>query len=456
MEKIRGTRVKALHADRAGVMPQARALTNSRRRWIALLGLLVMCPVSLAWSEGTSGREPKPLPLTNIEQVREITRQQAALKPEVFLHAVVTFFDPGNVGPFIQDATAGVFVDMGTEPTPDLKVGDWVEVRGVVEWLDFAPHIGSPRIRVLGHAPLPTAPKASFRQLTSTNNNSRRVQVEGVVLDATKQGEHLLLTLEVDGGTVYPWIPHVPDPAAANLVDARVRVQGVCGATVNKKNQLMAVRLYVPSVTDVQVIEKAPGDPFARPVQSISSLLRFVPKHEPGRVKVRGVVTLQQVGRGLFIQDGNDGVLVVTEQRTRVQVGDDVEVAGYPSVSQGLSPKLQHAIVRILGRGAQVSPRPVTALEALQGGHDSELVRINGRLLHETEFQGEQVLTLVADSATFEVDLRPQDSSQGLPPLEIGSLLEVSGVCSVKANEQGDPLSFEINRLFRLFSGIGS
>ena len=32
-----------------------------------------------------------------------------------------------------------------------------------------------------------------------------------------------------------------------------------------------------------------------------------------------------------------------------------------------------------------------------------------------------------------------------MPPLEIGSLLEVTGVCSVQANEQGDPLGFRIN-----------
>ncbi len=172
MEKTRGTSVKAVHADGAGVVPQPCALTDSRGRWFALFWLLFICPLSLALSEEISSRDSKPLPLTNIEQVREITRQQAALKPEVFRHAVVTFFDPPNVGPFIQDATAGVFVDMGAEPTPDLKVGDWVEVRGVAQWIDFAPDVGSPRFRVLGHAPLPTAPKASFSQLTSTNNNS--------------------------------------------------------------------------------------------------------------------------------------------------------------------------------------------------------------------------------------------------------------------------------------------
>jgi PAS domain S-box-containing protein len=445
MQKTRGTSVKAVHADRDGMMPQPCALSGSQRRGFALLWLLFICPFSLAMRIGASSRDLKPLPLTHIEQIREITPQQAAQKPEVYLHAVVTYYDPASRNLFIQDATAGIWVDAGAGPKADLKVGDWVEVSGVALWTDFAPDVGSPRFRVLGRAPLPTALMATFSQLTSTNNNSRRVQVQGVVLDVTRQGEQLRLTLEVDGGTVNVYLPHVPDPVPANLVDARVRVQGVCGATFNKKNQLIGVRLNVPSLTDIGVIEEGPGDPFAGPVHSISSLLSFVPKEEPGRVKVLGVVTLQEVGRGLFIQDGNDGLYVKSNQRTPLQVGDYVEVAGFPSVSQGVSPILQYAIFRSLGSRAQVSPRPIAALQALQGDHDSELVRVTGRLLHEAEFHGERVLNLEAGSATFEVDLRAQDRSQALAPLETGSLLEVTGVCSVQANDEGDPLGFRIS-----------
>ncbi len=431
-------------ADEAELMPLARLLTDRQRRWFALLGLLLVCPLSIALGGDSSSRDLSPPPLTRIEQLRELTRQQAALAPEVCFHGVVTYYDPGNLDLFVQDSTAGTWVSIEGVPKFDLKVGDWVELRGVGQWLDFAPEVGKPRIRVLGRALLPPAPPTSFNQLTSTSTNSRRVQVEGTVLDVIKQGDLLRLTLEVDGGTVNVPISFAPGPIPANLVDAKVRIQGVCGATSNKKNQLIAVRVCLPSLADLQVIEEGPGDPFAGPVHSISSILCFVPKKEPGRTKVRGVVTLQQVGRGLFIQNGNDGLYVESKQRTPLQVGDYVEVAGFPSVRQGLSPILRHAIFRSLGSRAQISPRPIVALQALQGEHDSELVRINGRLLHEAEFHGERVLTLEADSSTFEVDLRAQGRSPGLPPPEIGSLLEVTGVCSIQANEQADPLGFRI------------
>ena len=432
-------------ANWLGPMPQRRTRNASQRRWFAVLWLLLSCSPSFGLGEGVPHRGSKLLPLTQIEQIRELTRQQAALRPELDLRASVTFYDPVSRNLFIQDATAGIWVDLGGMPKPDLRVGDWVEVRGVVIWTDFAPDVGKPRFRVLGRASLPIAPVASFSQLTSTSTNSRRVQVEGTVLDVTKQGDQLRLTLEVDGGTVNVWIPHVPDPIPANLVDAKVRIQGVCGATFNKKNQLIAVPLNVPSLGDVEVIEEGPGDPFAGPLHSISSLLLFVPKKEPGRVRVRGFVTLQHMAQGIFIQDGNDGLYVESKQRTRLDVGDFVEVAGFPSVSRGLSPILKHAIYRRLGSIEQVSPLPISTAQALEGGHDSELVRIDGRLLHEAEFNGERILTLEADSATFEVDLKPQDRRQAFLTLELGSLLEVTGVCSVQANEQGDPVGFRIN-----------
>ena len=285
-------------------------------RRFALLGLLLSCLLPLALAKEVSSRDSRPLLLTRIEQLRELTRQQAALYPEVCFHAVVTYYDPSNSDMFVQDATAGTWVDIEGMPKLDLKVGDWLELRGVGKWPDFAPEVGKPRFRVLGRASLPIAPMASFSQLNMTSTNSRRVQVEGTVLDATKQGEQLRLTLEVDGGTINVPIASAPGPIPANLVDARVRIEGVCGASNNKKNQLIAVRVCLPSLADLKVIEEGPSDPFAGPVHSISSILCFVPKKEPGRVKVRGAVTYREVGRGLFIQDGSDGLFVESRRAT--------------------------------------------------------------------------------------------------------------------------------------------
>ena len=436
---------KAVRVACPGVVPRSRRRITLRVRCF-LLALALLLGIQLAWAgdDGISSRDAKLPRLTKVEQLRELTRQQAALGPEVDFHAVVTFFDPAINDLFIQDATAGTWVNVEQGTKLDLKAGDWVEVRGIGQWPDFAPEVGKPRVRVLGRAPLPFAPMTSFSQLMLTSTNSRRVEVVGTVLDATKQGGQLRLTLEVDGGTVIVQVSHAPGPLPAVLVDAKVRIQGVCGSVSNRKNQMLVVRVLLPSLADLRVIEEGPGDPFAGPVHSIDSILCYSPKREVGRVRVRGVVTLLEPGQGLFVQDESGALYVESKQKTRLEVGDYVEVAGFPSVSQRVSPILQHAVFRRLGSHAQVSPLPLTALQVLQGGHECELVRMNGRLLHEAEFHGAWVLTLEADSATFDVNLGALGQGSGFPPPKVGSVLAVTGVCSVQGNEWGDPLGFRV------------
>jgi two-component system, sensor histidine kinase and response regulator len=161
-------------------------------------------------------------------------------------------------------------------------------------------------------------------------------------------------------------------------------------------------------------------------------------------VKVQGIVTLQLRGHGLFLQDENEGIFAESKQKTPLQPGDRVEVVGVPSVSQGYSPVMRHASFNRLGSGADFNPRSVTVKQVLQGDDDSALVRINGRLLHQTELHGERVLTLEADSATFDASLKSENSDQGLARLQVGSLLQVTGVCSMSVDENREPLGLRI------------
>jgi hypothetical protein len=100
--------VEAVYTDCIGMAPQPRTSIGRHLRRFALLAVLFVCPLALAARDGFTGRDAKPQPLTRIQQLRELSRQQAAQGPEVCFHAVVTFFDPGNSPDlFIQDETAG-------------------------------------------------------------------------------------------------------------------------------------------------------------------------------------------------------------------------------------------------------------------------------------------------------------------------------------------------------------
>src|SRR5208337_3390381 len=117
--------------------------------------------------------------------------------------------------------------------------------------------------------------------------------------------------------------PGFHDALPTSLVDAKVRIQGVCGAVFNQKNQMTGVILYSPSLNQVHIVEPAPTNAFLVPRRPIASLLRFTPQGASGhRVRVRGMVTFQQPGSSLFIKEENDGLQVHTLETTPVQAGD--------------------------------------------------------------------------------------------------------------------------------------
>jgi PAS domain S-box-containing protein len=384
--------------------------------------------------------------LTRIAQIRNLTQEEVQRGYPLCIRAVVTYYDPFDPDLFIQDSTVGIWVNTDGSPKLDMRSGDLVEVQGLTEWPDFSPQIGKPSIKVVGRSALPIPRRASFSLLSSTSENSRWVEVEGTVLDLTEQKERGLarLTLQLDDGVINARVLTSSGAIPPNLLGAKIRVRGVDSALNNKKNQLIGVRLCIPSLAELHVEEQGPTDLFDIPMHRIASLLRFTPKEELGRVKVQGVVTLQQPGRGLFIQDGNEGLFVESYEKTPLEVGDRVAVAGFPSMGSGYSPILRNALFHSLGTGAEPPPRTVGIGEVLRGDHDSELVRIKGRLLHQTELNGERVLTLDVDSATVRADLKTRDPDQGLANLELGSLLQVTGVCSVSVDENHEPVGFRI------------
>ena len=78
-------------------MSQKHTWNNPQRRWFPLLWLLLSWLPSVSLAQEIPDRESRLPVLTKIEQVRELTRQQAALNPEVCLRGVVTFYDPANL-----------------------------------------------------------------------------------------------------------------------------------------------------------------------------------------------------------------------------------------------------------------------------------------------------------------------------------------------------------------------
>ena len=387
------------------------------------------------------GEPPQALPiLENIREVRDLPSERARLGYPIRVRAVVTYADRAHGDFFVQDSTAGIYVNIG-QATIDLHSGQDVEIEGVSGPGDFASEIVNPHIQILGRAPLPPPRKATGEVFVSGVEDSQYVEIEGIVRSAAENEGRLLLHV-ASGTAIIPAsvLDHTPIPQ--DLVGAKVRLQGVSGATYNPRNQFIGALLLVPSLKNLFIEAPAPADLFSIPVRPIHLVLRLAPVgafNQP--VHVQGIVTLQWPGKTIFIRDAQEGLEVETRQTTPLEVGDRVDVVGFPAVGE-FSPMLHDAIYRKIGTGAAPPPLVVTSAQALSGTYDCELIRMRGRLLDVSLGGNQKSLTINADGVIVRAEIEGAAGQEMLAHVRAGSLLQLTGICDVKADENRNPVGF--------------
>ena len=387
------------------------------------------------------GSTPSLPTLTTARQVRHLTREQANRNYPVVLRGVVTFKD--DDGFFLQDSTEAVATD---EPalSHQVRTGDFVELTGSTAAPDFAPQVEGRHITVLSTVPLPVPLQPTFEQMASTELDSQWIEVEGIVRAATLDEGRPALEVSISGGSVLARISGMPQRAAMDLVDARVRIRGNCGAVYNDRNQSVGVRLYVPGVEQISVIEPRSADPYNLPIRPIAELLGFNLGQISGhRVRIRGTVTFQAPGQALVVVDNTEGVYISTQQSTSVPVGEQVDVLGFVEPGEYTN-ILQHGVFRSVAEGPAPKPRHVTTDEIMKGNHDSMLVRLRATLVGRSQHASRPVLTLQAGTQTFDAELWFPEQGSIARRLLDGSRLELTGICLIQSDEARTPRGFRL------------
>ena len=295
--------------------------------------LAVLALFAKATPPSAYGQSPTRVPLlTSAQQVRELRPDEAQKSSPARLCGVITYYDPLYNNLFLQDATAGIFVLMNTNLGSGYLPGQSIEVTGVSAEGDFAPIIRAAAVRVLGVTNLPAPKSVSFEQMATGSEDSQWVEVRGWVHSAVASDDRYYLTLILDGQRFMVSIRGLSAEEAAALIDTRIRVRGVCYTRYNMKRQLRSPWLAASSRADVVVESPSAGEPSEVP---LSSLSEFNSKGYYGRrLKVSGVVTLQKLDGNFFIQSGEAGIGVLTDQTIRLEPGDRVSVCGYIALGQ--------------------------------------------------------------------------------------------------------------------------
>ncbi len=411
-----------------------RRLHFSILQWsarILLEGLLAIALASVAPFPARA-QAVAPATLRSADQIRRLTPAEAEKRLPVQLRGVVTFFDENLYSRFVQDDTAGIYLQATN--LPPLTAGQLIEVEGVTGPGEYAPIVMPTQVRILGEGKLPAAKPVLVEQLVSGQEDSQFVEAVGIVraVRFEEESKHYLIDIVTGGERFTAYMKELPVSQPEELVDSIVKVQGVCSTLFNRQRQLFGFRLLVSRPAALVIEKPAPGNPFAIPAQTIESLLRFTPQGTFGhRVKVVGTVTYQEPGRALFIQDEKGGLYAQTRQRTPVQAGDRVEVLGFTAKGD-YTPMLQDAFYRKIVTGTAPEPDRVDLDETLKGTHDCRLVRLEASLLDRTQRGREQFLVLETGGFIFHGYLGQNDSGSGFAHAQNGSVVAVTGVCLIE------------------------
>jgi signal transduction histidine kinase/ActR/RegA family two-component response regulator len=391
----------------------------------------------------------KPRVLTTVASVLTLSRDEALTGFPVHLRGVVAFFDPAWVLLFVQDRTGGIYVDMAFHPGAfHLEPGQMVDVEGVTGPSVIARQVYAAKVRVLGgKASLPMSPPVPLEDLFAGNHDAQWIAGEGTVQTVRRVGDQAFFTVLTGAHRLDLHVPVDREKRfTAALAGARVRFRGTAGVLGDKMRRMRRVKIFVPGVEDVQVMEAAPADPFARPVQPMRDLPEYGSQRElAGQVRIEGVLTLRQPTGELFVQDNSGAIRVTTSLSAALRPGDRLDIVGFSEPGDRAA-TVHDAVFRKLESGPPPVPAVVTAEELLSGRRDAELVRTEAWLLQRITLPAEDMLVLQAGRTVFSAHL-PRSGADRFEGPRAGSLLQVTGVCSMSVE---DPASLSFPRSFSL------
>jgi signal transduction histidine kinase len=422
-----------------------------------LLRTVAIGLVILTWAFFPAQAQTELPTLTTADAAHSLQSGEAKRGYPVHLLAVVTYYDPDTnptIGAFFAcDSTGCICVLVPPRPVLPLRSGTLVELTGVSAPGNYAPIVMGSEVKVIGesHVP-PHPPRRSLAHILTGTDDGAWIEVEGVVHSVAPSGHNLSVVLALADGTIQGITRGEPGVDYSRLIDARVLVHANAAPVWTKNGQMVGARLLFPSLSLLQIEEPAPADPFSLPVRPINSLLRF----EPGlrfihRVHVRGQVTLQWPGRWIYIEDDSQGLFIPTIQKTPLQLGEVVDVLGFPAMG-GYSIMLEDVVLKPTGSRQHIEPVSISVQDAMKGVYDAKLIQIKGRLVNQDQSSEYPTLVMSSGGISF-FALLPSGMSPGkIAAWHVGSELQLTGICSVQvdkylsAQHEGAalPLSFRV------------
>lgn len=369
-------------------------------------------------------------PLVSIAAIRALSPQEASLEVPVHIEGVVTYCEPGYCDLFVQDATAGSYVEARSLlPHMKIRAGDRLRIDGATRRGGFFSDIVAKKIDVLGNEPLPAPRLLKEDELLAPSVDSQWLELPAVVIGVENDGlgQTLSLVLEVHGWKLKAEVPRDENSEqnVAKLMQRAVRFRGVAGTVFNQQMQMVDRFFYVPSIDQIKPTD-ALSLMAAAPLRATSDLLRYDDAVHTV-VRVEGVVT-HATEREFYLRDGSGSVLVQKPQTKTVRPGDRVRAEGFAAIAP-FRPMLRARTVAVLGHTELPIPHPLDLNNQKLPLLQAELVTLEADFLTRRDSPGEVLLQCCKGDRYFEGTL----SGSGIVPKSLvrGDHVRLTGICEL-------------------------
>ncbi len=399
--------------------------------------------------------------LTTAAQVRALTEAEARRALPVHLRGIyMGDADPPGIAFVIQDETEGIYAQAPANLLVGIVRGDRLEVEGVTDPGGFAPYVVTQALRRIGRGPIPAPAHVTLDELNAGQMDAKWVEFTGIVrtvepkapsddappppgtrytaparVAAQRDAASVKMELAAGSARVVVQVNGQIDPE--RYVDAEVQVQGLCFNLHNRSRQFVRPFVQVPRGVEVVVLRPPPADPFGTPPRPVARLLQFdqFTGRHGHRVHVRGVVIHHQPGVALWIRDHDHSLKVETTQAEPLAPGDAVDVLGFPAMGR-YTAVLQDAVFRKSASGAAPLPHGLADItDAVR--NDADLVQLEARVSEIRRYPDNVTLTLEWHNRSVRAELHLPDGAPIRADWLPGSLVRVSGICSVVTEGAG-------------------
>jgi signal transduction histidine kinase len=388
-------------------------------------------------------------PLTRAIDIRMLPYERSLEKLPVDLTATIGFVESGGTA-FVQDATAGTHLHFKPARN-DLRVGDHVRIQGTTTAGLYLPGVDVVQLQIIGHEAPPLAVHATYDDLATGRFHYQRVIVEGLGRTLTPLDENRSLLRLGIGSRVLEVRIDAPLETAPALIDARLRITALAAGGINDRRQLVFPYIRVTDWNDVEIAKAAPALA-ALPITSVVTLLQFGAADEPHhRARIRGTVLAAFPDGRVFLRDAtpppppreapkdalskppqSPSIAIRLTTPVNLTPGQRAEIVGFP-IMAGFSASLADALVLATEPDESPAAAVVSLKEFQDGSHDADLVHLTTPAVLNDFFRS-------ADG--FEFRLTSQGTPlraflvQSSPPdLEIGTSVELTGICLVESSK---------------------